>query len=320
MTSLKYKIILNPTAGKGMAGKRISELNSLLRNQDLDYEISLTKGVWHAAELASEAGREGFDVVVSAGGDGTANEVINGLMLALDRGEKIPAMGNLSIGRGNDFSYGADIPGNLLACVETLSADIRQNMDVGRITGGDYPNGRYFGNGIGIGFDTIVGLEASKMKYVHGFMTYVYGALRTLLLYPEAPNVTITLDKESYSQPSHQISIMNGRRMGGVFFMAPHAKNYDGKLEMCLSHRLTRRDMLSLIGMFTKGTQATHPLIKTASSTAYKIIAPAGGLVCHADGETICTNGKALNVECLASRIQIIYSTGISKKPENPNT
>jgi len=308
MALLKYKIIFNPIAGKGAAGRRLPELNGLLREAGLEYEIFITTGVAHAIDLAKNAGSEGFDAVVSAGGDGTANEVINGLMRAYELGGSIPAMGNISIGRGNDFSYGADVPSTLSSCVRILVADHRRGMDVGRVTGGDYPQGRYFGNGIGVGFDTIVGLEAAKMKHVHGFMAYVYGALRTLIMYPEAPYIRLSFDGTILEQPSHQISIMNGKRMGGTFFMAPNAQNNDGKFDLCLSHRLDRRAMISLIGRFIKGTQATHPLITTAASSRFEIEAIRGGLVCHADGETICTNGTSLSVECLPSRIQMICS------------
>lgn len=316
MAPLKYKIILNPTAGKGNAGERIPEVNSLLRAQGIDYEIFLTDRVGHAIELASNASREGYDVVVSAGGDGTANEIVNGLMIAQARGEAIPAMANLSIGRGNDFAYGADIPNDLPSCISVLARDTRRPMDIGRVTGGDYPQGRYFANGIGVGFDTTVGLEAAKMKHVHGFMAYVFGALRTLIIYPDAPEITLSYDDGIFEQPSHQISIMNGRRMGGTFFMAPNAKNYDGLLDLCLAYQLTRRDMISLIGHFIKGTQAQHPLIKTARSSRYEIKAPKGGLVVHADGETICTNGTSLLVECLAARILMICDIREEDRPD----
>ncbi len=310
MALQRYKIILNPTAGKGAAGERIPEVNTLLRQQGLDYEIFLTQRVWHAAELARDAKSEGFDVVVSAGGDGTVNEIINGLMIAKERGEALPAMGCLSLGRGNDFSYGADIPGNLAPGVEVLARDQRRPMDVGRITGGNFPQGRYFGNGIGAGFDTIVGLEAAKMKHVHGFMAYVFGALKTFILYPNAPDIILTHDKGVFTQPSHQISIMNGKRMGGTFFMAPDAKNYDGLLDLCLASRLTRRAMITLMGHYMKGTQALHPSIQIERSATYQISAPHGGLVVHADGETICTDGYSLLVECLASQIQMICQAG----------
>jgi YegS/Rv2252/BmrU family lipid kinase len=306
MAMSRHIVILNPIAGKGKAAERIPEVEALFKARGLDYDIRITQGVWHAAELARDAAREGYDVAVAAGGDGTVNEVVNGLMLSLERGDRIPALGVLSVGRGNDFAYGADVPADLSDCVRVIAEGRERPMDVGRIAGGDYPNGRYFANGIGAGFDTIVGLEAAKLKHVHGFMAYVIGALRTFVLYPEAPHVRIEHDGGVIEQESHQISILNGKRMGGTFFMAPDAKNYDGLLDMCIAGRLSRGEMVDLIGRYTKGTQAKHPKIKTCRSSRYAIKAPNGGLVVHADGETICTNGSSLLVECLPSRVRMI--------------
>jgi diacylglycerol kinase (ATP) len=309
----RHLIILNPIAGKGKAAERIPEIETLFKDRRIDYDIRITQGVWHAAELARDAGRSGYDAVIAAGGDGTVNEVINGLMLALERGDRIPAMGSLSVGRGNDFAYGADVPADLAACVDVVAAGKTRVMDVGRVQGGDYPQGRYFGNGIGVGFDTIVGLEAAKLKHVHGFMAYVIGALKTFIMYPSAPGVRVEHDGGVIEQETHQISIMNGKRMGGTFFMAPRSVNHDGLFDMCMAEKLGRGEMIGLIGRYTKGTQAEHPKIKTTQSARYAISAPEGGLVVHSDGETICTDGKSLVIECLASRIAMLCDEGISR-------
>jgi YegS/Rv2252/BmrU family lipid kinase len=281
-------------------------MEALLKAKGIEYELRVTQRVWHAAEIARDAGSGGFGIVVAAGGDGTVNEVVNGLMLAQDRGEDIPALGVLSIGRGNDFSYGADVPGNLVDCVEVLAAGKTRPMDVGRVSGGDYPQGRYFANGIGVGFDTIVGLEAAKLKRVHGFMAYVIGALRTFIIYPDAPDMRFEHDGGVLAKASHEMSIMNGKRMGGTFFMAPHSVNSDGLFDFFFADRLTRRDMIDLMLRLTKGTQEGHPKIETGRSSRIAITAQSGGLVVHADGETICTDGESILVECLPSRLNIV--------------
>jgi diacylglycerol kinase (ATP) len=304
-------VILNPIAGKGKAAERIPEVEALLAARKIEYELRLTQGVWHAAELAREAAQEGFDVVVAAGGDGTVNEVINGLMLSHARGDTIPTMGVLAIGRGNDFAYGADLPENLEACVEVLAKGESRPMDVGRVVGGDYPQGRFFGNGLGAGFDTIVGLEAAKLKHVHGFMAYVIGALKTFIMYPAAPEVIISYGAGEVSLRSHLISIMNGKRLGGTFFFAPWAVNHDGLFDLSIAGELTRGDMVRLILAVTKGEHASDPKIRIGHSSRIEITAPGGGLVVHADGETICTDGKSLVVECHPSRVSILCSPGL---------
>jgi YegS/Rv2252/BmrU family lipid kinase len=313
MALSRHLIILNPIAGKGRASEKIPEIESLLKSRHIDYDLRITQGVWHAAELARDAGKSGYDAIVAAGGDGTVNECVNGLMLALERGDRIPALGSLSVGRGNDFAYGADVPSELEACIDVVAAGKTRPMDVGRIAGGDYPEGRYFANGIGVGFDTIVGLEAAKLTRVHGFMAYVIGALRTFILYPAAPAVRLEHDGGIVEQETHQINIMNGKRLGGTFYMAPDASNHDGLFDMCMAERLTRGEMIGLIVRYTKGTQAGHPKMKVARSARYAISAPGGGLVVHADGETICTDGKRLDIECLPSRIAMLCDEGIKR-------
>lgn len=303
-------VILNPIAGKGRAGERRAEIESRLAAKGLRFELRRTSRPGHAAEMAEAAAAEGFGTVIAAGGDGTVNETINGLMAAKAARGSASALGVLSVGRGNDFSYGADLPGDLEACVDTLAAGRRRPMDVGIVRGGDFPLGKHFGNGIGVGFDTIVGLEAAKMKRVHGFMAYVFGALRTFVMYPEAPEITISWDGRSMSLASHQVSIMNGKRMGGTFFMAPWAENHDGFLELCMAGRMTRGQMVGLMARYTKGSQAEDPLITTAAAPRFTIDSPGGGLVVHADGETVCVDGRALDVECLPGALEIICDPG----------
>jgi len=104
---------------------------------------------------------------------------------------------------------------------------------------------------------------------------------------------------------------MNGKRMGGTFFMAPDAENHDGRFDLCVAESLNRREMVDLMVRYTKGTQAGHAKIKTMRSAKLDITAPDGGLIVHADGETICINGKELHIECLSSALTMICDPGL---------
>jgi diacylglycerol kinase (ATP) len=303
---MKHKIIVNPTAGRGSAEGRIPELEELLRRQGTEYELVRTERPMHAADLALQAAGQGFEVVVAAGGDGTSNEVLNGLMAAKKKSSRIPAMGMLSVGRGNDFAYGAGVPGSLEEGCAVLARGHRRPMDVGHLVGGDYPEGRYFGNGIGVGFDTVVGLEAAKMKWAKGFLGYVIGALKTMFLYYRAPLVRIAFGQSPIEQKSIQISVMNGRRMGGTFYMAPESRNDDGLLDLCVADEMPRLQMLALIMQYMKGTQGSSPHIRTGRGRTVEIQALQGELVVHADGETIGTHAKSLRVECLPAAVQVV--------------
>ena len=106
----KYKIIINPVSGKGTGKDHIPGIEQVLKELGLDYDLVTTERVGHAIELTREAVAAGYDVVVAGGGDGTCNEVINGLMRAKAAGLGTAAMGVISIGRGNDFAFSMGLP------------------------------------------------------------------------------------------------------------------------------------------------------------------------------------------------------------------
>ncbi len=302
----KYKIIVNPTSGRGAGGDSIPTIKQLFSSANLKFDLVTTERPWHAAELAEQAIAEGFEVVVSAGGDGTANEVINGLMTAKTSGAGEAAMAVLTVGRGNDFAFSMGIPTELEASFQVVAVDHRQKIDVGRVRGGLFPEGRYFGNGVGIGFDAVVGFEALKMKRLHGFASYIVAALKTIFLYFQAPKVKIQLEDEELSLSALMVSIMNGIRMGGGFMMAPEGVSDDGFFDLCIAKQVSRPKIFALIGRFMAGTQGTHAAIITKQSAKLTVIAVDGVLPAHADGETLCTEGTKLEVELLPQQINLI--------------
>ena len=302
----QYKIILNPTSGRGTAAEAVPELERFLREKNMDFDLVLTERPEHAVELAKQAALDGFDIVVVAGGDGTANEVINGLMLAKQAGADGVAMGVIAIGRGNDFAFGVNVPPGLEEGCRVLVDDFRTSMDVGLVTGGLYPEGRYFGNGVGIGFDAVVGFEALKMTRLQGFLSYIVAAVKTIFLYYQAPLVRIEFDGQTMDKYTLMVSIMNGRRMGGGFMMAPEAGIDDGLLDLCIAEQVSKARIFALIPRFMAGTQASQPAIQMGRTRSIVVTALEGSLPAHADGETLCTEGEQLSVEILPRQIEIV--------------
>ncbi|MFC2065239.1 diacylglycerol/lipid kinase family protein [Chloroflexota bacterium] len=302
----KYKIIVNPISGNGFAEKMVPRIKEKCLELNLTYDLVLTEEPWQAAELAEQAAMDGFDVVVSASGDGTANEVLNGLMRARSKGAKSVAMGIISVGTGNDFAYGMKIPGNLEDCMSVLRDDHRKSMNIGMVTGGDYPEGRYFGNGVGMGFDAAVGFEAVKIQWTRGLLAYLIAAIRTIFLYYKAPLVEIKFDDQILRQNSLMTSVMNGQRMGGGFYMAPDGDPSDGSLDLCIVSSASKLRIFQLITFFMKGTQATQPEVKMARTKKVIIKAIEGTMPAHCDGETLCYEGKKLSIEILKENMDFI--------------
>ena len=303
----RYQIIVNPISGRG-AGERAAPLiEQMLRGYGLDFDLVHTERPWHAAELAQQACADQYDVVVAVGGDGTANEVLNGLMLAQQAGvQRHVALGVLCVGRGNDFAFGAGAPRDLSAGCRALAEGHRRTIDVGRVVGGLYPQGRYFGNGVGIGFDAVVGFVALKMKRLTGFPSYIVAALKTIFLFYHAPRVRIEYDGQTLTLSSLLVSVMNGRRMGGGFMMGPNAQPDDGLFDLCIAEQVSRARILTLIPRFMNGTQSTHPAIRTARARRVVVTALEGVLPAHADGETLCVEGRELALEVLPRQVEII--------------
>jgi diacylglycerol kinase (ATP) len=299
-------VIVNPISGRGHGEKSIPVMEGQFKRLGLDYTLVRTERPGHADALAAEAVSNGSEIVVSAGGDGTANEVLNGVLRANEEGKRNAAVAVLCVGRGNDFAFGAGISKTLEEGCQAIAENRRRRIDVGRVTGGLFPRGRYFGNGVGIGFDAVVGFEALKMKVLSGFLCYAVAAVKTISLYNRPHRVKIVCDGETWVQEVLMVSLMNGRRMGGGFLMAPEGDPGDGRLNYCIAAGIRRRRLLPLLLRFMKGTQAGHPAIRLGTFKRITVTAIEGALPAHADGETLCIEGTSLDIEVVPSALDII--------------
>ena len=126
------------------------------------------------------------------------------------------------------------------------------------------------------------------------------------MLYFHAPLLRIEYDDVTITQPSLMVSIMNGRRMGGGFMMAPHSLPDDGLLDLCIAAQLSRLGILALIPRFMKGSQESHKAIKMGRAQKVHVTALEGVLPAHSDGETLCTDGHELSIELINRPIKIL--------------
>ena len=306
----KFWVILNPTAGKGKAAKQCPKIEKLLKKSGSDFEILLTKGPGDALEMARTLPIGKDDAAVAAGGDGTCNEVINGLLrrdtAASSQEHFAPIFGILPIGRGNDFSATPGIPGDVDKAVKLLLTKEPRLIDAGFVKGGFFPDGRYFINGIGIGFDTKVGFEAAKLKIKSG-IAYAVGAVILIARYEPSPVIKINFDGNEVTLPAVLVSVVNGRRMGGSFFMGPKAILDDGLLDICyVQHQASRLGLINILSHYTKGTQERCEGVNLARGRNFHLTALEGGMAVHADGETVCYDGKELEISCIPKALRLI--------------
>jgi diacylglycerol kinase (ATP) len=299
-------VILNPAAGHGNGARALPLIEAALTQHQIEYDLVKTERPGHAIELARQAANDGVEVIISAGGDGTLNEVVNGLMESRQSVEHLPCVGVLGVGRGNDFSGSIGIPDDLDQACRLLKDGLRRWIDLGLVTGGIHPEGRYFINCVGVGFDAAATIEAAKLPRWGGFISFLLAIFKTIFLYNHAPLATIEFGDQSFTQRSLMISIMNGRRLGGGFLMAPDSKPDDGHFDLCIAEQMSAPQILRLIPHFINGTQASQKNIKTGQAPMIQVTALDGPLPVQSDGEIISTLGMHIAVELLPRQIEVI--------------
>jgi YegS/Rv2252/BmrU family lipid kinase len=314
---LRYKVIANPIANHGNSARSIPVIQQMLKDLRIDFELVRTEYPQHAIHLAETSASEGFNAVIAIGGDGTVNEVLNGLMKTHLKGDGPACLGVIPTGRGNDFAFSMGIPTDIVTSCLALVAEKRHLIDVGRVSGGNFPQGHFFGNGVGIGFDAVVGFEAAKITWLSGFANYAFSAMRTMSIYSKAPLLQVELDDRLFVQACLLISVMNGRRMGGGFLMTPDSKPNDGLFDLCIARQMSQARMLTTIPRFLKGTQASSPDISMARSKRVKVTALQGSIPAHSDGETICTAGQSLTIDIFHQQAELIISFLQSDAPQS---
>lgn len=294
----KFYIILNPRADRGHAGTVWLTVESLLSTADVEWAMARTECPGHATVLAEEAVEAGWPVVVIIGGDGTINEVVNGLLRASGGRTTLP-IGVIPAGSGNDFVKLLGIPvGDVSAAVRhVLSGSIRR-VDVG------HAGGRYFVNGVGWGFDGRVAIEAESITRVRGFLLYAWALFKALHRYHAAP-VRLTIDGRLVSDNAIMVAVTNGACHGGGFWICPHAHLDDGHLDVCVARDMSLPLLLQLIVQATRGAHTAHPKVWFETGTRVELRSSVP-MPAHMDGEILGASLTELSVEVLPRRLRVL--------------
>ncbi len=225
--------IVNPHAAKGAAAEIGHRLKKELVARGVAHEIHLSEYQGHAVELAR---RTPARVVVAVGGDGTVNEVANGIV---GTGK---TLGIIPAGSGNDLIKSLNIPADFKASLETVFRGQIRNIDVGHVrctkngaagNGGVAGNDRYFVNGVGIGFDAAVAARTAEIPYLRGAPLYIAAVFQTLGKY-QPPVFKVSYGHGEREFSGLLIAIGNGVCAGGGFYLTPHAKPDDELLDICM--------------------------------------------------------------------------------------
>jgi diacylglycerol kinase (ATP) len=255
------KIIVNPAAGAGKSGKLWPEIMGHFKGNGLRFDHHITEAPGHATELAREAAKAGYEMVVAVGGDGTIHEIVNGLYASGNLGDAL--LGIVSTGTGSDYVRTVGVSKNYKdACQSFLKPKIL-SVDLGMV---NYrQNGkemeRLFVNFAGTGFDAeIVRRTTHQFKYLGALPSYLMGALTTLITYRNK-EVLLKLDGQESIRKVCTVIMNNGRYGGGGMYTAPGADLSDGLFDVMIVGDISKPDFMVSLPRLYKGTHVTHPKV-----------------------------------------------------------
>lgn len=276
---MKHVFIINPVAGKGKTLNLIPEIREYFQIAGIECIIEVTKRPGHATEIAAQYASEEDCRIYSVGGDGTLNEVLNGMAGSKCTLAVIPS------GSGNDFIRSITIKKDFSNILKETIQGTEHEIDLARV------NGRYYINLSAMGFDALVVYNTQKFKkmpFVTGSLAYVLGILDTIIGY-QNNNLKIVIDGKTIEKKSLLISVANGKYCGGGMLASPYASVDDGLLDICLVGEMSRLEVFKLFPKFMKGE---HGQIKGVSfERGSKVeIECAKQVVLHIDGEVSLVN------------------------------
>ena len=281
-------LIVNPHAGRSRRGPDVDRIRRAFAGHGLAVEVALTARPGHATELAREAAG---DPVVAVGGDGTVHEVIGGLDLARQRLGVIPS------GTGDDFAWQHGIGDGIEAAVARIAAGREHAVDLGA-----WEAGR-FHNNLGFGFEADVNRLSHRVRGLRGPALY-FAALARALATMRTYEVELAWDGGDFSGRLLTGALLNGRRVGGAFRLAPAARTDDGALDLVTVAAMGRLGVVTALGPVLRGHEPRDPRIRRATITRLSLRATAPVPV-YMDGE-YCGEHRALEATVLPAALRLL--------------
>lgn len=304
MAGKRVKLIMNPNADMGNAWRQSSDLRAIAAEYG-GVDWAGTVYPTHATELAQQAAQDGYEVVVAVGGDGTAHEVINGLMSVAE--QKRPKLGIVPMGSGNDFAHNLGIPDKPTEALRQALTGKTRKIDLGLIED-EHGRKEYWDNTMNIGFGGSVNIYSHNTPVLRGFLMYFAATLMTVIRRYDVMKVKITSDDGNWEDEILMLGVCNGEREGGGFITAPGAKFDDGLLNYTQVQKVSRAMMFRLIPEFLKGSQGNFKQVKMGKIKKLEIESLQSFTI-HIDGETFSgfnSNVHKLTISVLPKAIEVI--------------
>ncbi|KUO75348.1 MAG: hypothetical protein APF77_08750 [Clostridia bacterium BRH_c25] len=284
----KMFVVVNPVSANKSTAKEWPQFDRVLRDSGYEFEAVLTEYPGHATELAGQALKAGYKTIMSVGGDGTMNEVVNGFF---ENGQPISEDSVLVVfsrGTGCDFIRTLDIKKGIEDLLAILDRKQVKQVDVGRVnflgTAGKMVT-RYFMNvaDIGIGAETANRVNKHS-KLLKGLLSFALGAVTTIILYKNKDFEVIIDGEAVLSERMNSVIIANGKYFGGGMKVAPEALIDDGVFDIIILGDLSKPELIKSFPLIYDGKHLSHPKLKFYRGSKVKVKSGGKGLI-EVDGE-----------------------------------
>jgi diacylglycerol kinase (ATP) len=301
--------LVNPASAGGATGKRWPELAHRAEGLGLAGETLFSERPGQLIELTMEAVRDGATLVVAVGGDGTLNEVVNGLVRSGGTAE----LATIALGTGMDFVRTHAIPTSFDDAVRTAVQGTPRTIDVGRVSYREWSGAeaeRYFANVGSVGMSAAVAQRANGMsKALGGKATFFYALVRVFLEWQNT-EVSVELGGIDGGEVTrrdarmHDVIVANGQWHGGAMWLAPEARPDDGLFDVVLIGDINKRDFVTTAPKIYKGTYLEHPKVELLRSSTVTVDAR-GLLPIELDGEQVGTTPARFEIVPGALRVRV---------------
>lgn len=315
MAPTRICLIVNPNAGRKIGVTTnafgVDEARDLLQRHGIDAEIWCTERPGHATELARTAAREQYDLVIAAGGDGTVEEVAEGLV-----GTDVE-LGVLPLGSVMNIARMLGIPRDLEAAADVIKAHRVTRIDVGRAT--TTARSAYFIEAAGIGID------AGLFAYFNQLDRGNWRSLRPLVTFMwryRPRRVTLRLDGKVYRFHAMMVTIANGPYVGAALTVAPDAQLDDHRFDVEVFTRFGKFELLRHLLAIAWGRRSYNPKVRHFRAQTVEVV-PESPMMVHADSAPLATTPARFDV--MSSALAVIVggepgcSPALSKMPPLPD-
>jgi diacylglycerol kinase (ATP) len=305
----RLHVIVNPMSGNGSTRRAWPTIDRRLKRLGFEVDFRMTESAGDGVRLGREAIEHGVEEVVVVGGDGTVNEVVNGLFAASHGKPPDVTLSVIPAGTGRDFSRSIGLR-SFEHALETLGDGDVRDLDVGRVdyTDAEGTHSRYFVNAgdVGIGAETAALLNRSS-KILGGKISYLLGAARTIMTFQGRPARVEADGEVIHDGPLAMTCFANGRFHAGGMRMAPQASMTDGMFDLLVLRDVPKYSLLgSLLPSVYLGRHINHPAVTHRHARSIRITSPET-LLFEVDGEQPGTTDICVTVlpESLRTRLPV---------------